>query len=237
MKPFTVTIIPPAGADRKLDSTYRKLADDIAGLAAQRKTDAERWHSLAQQGRGGGDDMRPDIQVQLNEIEIAALERELPTLKRTPAYLQSAAELRRREVAIAREMIPLAEAHVVATFQNDFDPNRWPVRPAALAYYVANHPIVLGAHDRLAEVDASPLSNEKHLLHDANTTIARAEDRLNDLRRNHAQALQRVTTQQQAHEAKAAEQAANREKESRHCESMRAAQQNAAEEARKRVGV
>src|SRR5687768_15944921 len=132
MQTFPITVTPPVAPDKKLQATYQQLAGDAAALADKRRSAMSRWKDLAAKKNSVRTADAVPLTVEMLELEIGVLEAEVPVLKRVPEYLQAALALRQREVAIARETVPLAEAHVTAIFHRDFDPQRWPIRPAVL---------------------------------------------------------------------------------------------------------
>lgn len=233
MSPFEPILPAPAGVDKKLQTQYQQLAAEAGELAGKRNAANARWRELAAEAREAHAADAAPLRAEMIEIEIAALEREIPLLERVPGYLQAALALRHREIAVARETVGLAEAHVRAIFDRDFPPQRWPAREEVLTRHIANHAVVLGATDRLSEVNTA---HEAQVIEPAKETARGATARLAQLKRDLPAALEAAAKFKREAAARAEQNAADSAAQKQRDDERVAAQKKAADEARKRLG-
>ena len=249
MKVFTIVAPPPpVEADRKLEKLYSGLAADMATVAQQRAALFAEYNAKAAQHRAlkveqpttvglTAAQIAADLaalSVKQLELEIRALEPEIDIVDRLLHYLPRARESRQRAVSVAAEMIALAEQRVREEFERAWPRKTWPINDKALVEFVARHPVVLGARQRLTETQDN---FEQDATNNAERTASAMRARLALLQ--HTLDAQRRTAAQAALALKEiAATSAAQEAERREAEAQRLAEHKAiVEEAKKRLAL
>jgi hypothetical protein len=184
MDHYSVSVPAPIEPPKELAEQFNDLSARLANLAALRAQAEREARSLedgikASLSQRDGAVIRAQAHVRLAELEMERLNAEIPQWLGVDSYLREAIQSRNAAIAVAHEMLDLTRQYVEGVYHRDYPPAKYRVRAAALAVFINNHPAVLGASDRLAELQANRM--EAQVVEANERTIRAASDRLKRL--------------------------------------------------------